>query len=297
MRPGNTLTAVLAQAARQDGAISLAQLAACGMQRGAVDHRVATGWLQRVHRGVFLVGPVAGPLAYEHAAVLACGESAVVSHRSAGAVWDLVPARTGIVEVTLTEGHRRSQPGIVVHQAPLRRDEVSRSGDLHVTSPARTLLDLAAQLPRSELERAANEALALGATTPAAVRGLLARTARHQGRAALQAAFADEPRLTRSDLERRLLALVERAGLPAPRVNASLLGFTVDFFWPAERLVVETDGFGVHGSRRRFESDRARDAALQASGYRVLRFTWRQLTDTPELVVARLATVLARVAA
>jgi Transcriptional regulator, AbiEi antitoxin len=140
MRPASTVTAVMAQAATQDGAISLAQLADAGMRRGAIDHRVAAGWLRRIHRGVFLVGAVAGPRVFEHAALLACGEHAVISHGTAGAVWQLVPGRTtSLVEVTLAEGHRRAQPGIAVHQAPLPHDVIADVEGLRVTSPARTL--------------------------------------------------------------------------------------------------------------------------------------------------------------
>jgi very-short-patch-repair endonuclease len=288
----------MAQAATQDGAISVAQLAAAGMRRGAIDHRVATGWLRRIHRGVFLVGPVAGPRAFEHAALLACGEHAVISHRAAAAVWELLRGCTRVVEVTLTAGHRRPQEGIVVHHAPLRRDEIADAGGLRVTSPARTLLDLAAMLPRHELDRAANEAQVLGLTTPEEMRALLARTtSRHRGAATLRAVLGAGPRLTRSELERRMHALVGRLGLPSPCNQARVLGYTVDFLWPRERVIVETDGFGAHGTRHRFESDRARDARLLAAGYTVLRFTWRQLVETPEIVAARLAVVLAQAAA
>jgi very-short-patch-repair endonuclease len=88
--------------------------------------------------------------------------------------------------------------------------------------------------------------------------------------------------------------LLRRAGLPLPRTQARMLGYTVDFLWPAERVVVEVDGFGPHRTRMRFETDRARDAALLAAGYRVLRFTWRQLLHEPELVIARVAAVLSQ---
>lgn len=288
-----TVAAVMARAALQDGAIAVEQLAACGMGRSAIDHLVNARWLRRVHRGVFLVGPVAGPLAYEHAALLACGEHAVVSHGSAAAMWRIGPPRAGAVDVTVTEGHRRSQRGIAVRRAALRRADVRRVQHLRVTSPARTLLDLAAILPHDELARAANEAQVLGLTTPAEVRTLMAATPGRRGAAALRAALDDGPRLTRSELERRMHALADRVGLPRPHNQARVLGYTVDFLWPRERVIVETDGFGAHGTRMRFESDRARDARLLAAGYTVLRFTWRQLISEPEVVAARLAVVLA----
>jgi very-short-patch-repair endonuclease len=100
--------------------------------------------------------------------------------------------------------------------------------------------------------------------------------------------------MTRSEAERRLLALIRRAGLPLPETNVRVLGHEVDVLWRRQRLVVEIDGFGVHGTRAAFERDRARDARMMAAGYRVLRVTWRQLEDEPEKVVALLAGVLAQ---
>jgi very-short-patch-repair endonuclease len=285
---------VMAQAALQDGAIATSQLRAAGMRDRAIEHHLHTGWLRRLHRGVYLVGPVTGPLAREHAALLACGPRAVVSHRSAAAVWKLVPPCASDVDVTLIAGHRRSRAGIAVHQAPLQHGEVRRLDRLGVTAPARTLLDLAAVLTGGELEVAMNEAEVLGLIRPAQVRALLECRSRPRGAATLRAVLADVPRPTRSELERRMRTLVDRIGLPLPRTQARVLRYTVDFFWPRERVIVEVDGFGPHGTRMRFETDRARDAALVAAGYRVLRFTWRQLAEHPEVVAARLAVVLAQ---
>jgi very-short-patch-repair endonuclease len=288
-----TIAAVMARAARQDGAIDVEQLTACGIGRGAIEHLVETRWLRRVHRGVFLVGPVAGQLAYEHAALLGCGASAVVSHRSAAAVWRIGPPRTGAVDVTVTAGHRRPQRGIAVHHAALDAAHIRQVRWLRITCPARTLLDLAAILPTDELERAANEAQVLGLATATEIHTQLGAASGRRGAATLRAVLTAGPRLTRSELERRMHALADRVGLPRPRNQARVLGYTVDFLWPRERVIVETDGFGAHGTRMRFESDRSRDAALLAAGYRVLRFTWRQLVETPEVVAARLAVVLA----
>jgi very-short-patch-repair endonuclease len=162
---------------------------------------------------------------------------------------------------------------------------------LRITAPVRTLVDLAPQLPPRALELAVNEAQVLGLVTP---QDLTAALGGRPGAARLRAVLDDLPLPTRSELERRMARLLRRAGLPLPRSQASVLRFTVDFLWERERVIVEVDGFGTHGTRMRFEDDRARDAALLAAGYRVLRFTWRQLTEQPELVVSRLAAVLAR---
>jgi very-short-patch-repair endonuclease len=104
---------------------------------------------------------------------------------------------------------------------------------------------------------------------------------------------AGGPALTRSEAEARLLSLIRTARLPAPSTNARLHGLEVDFLWPEQRLVVEVDGFTFHGDRAAFERDRERDATLVASGFRVIRVTWRQLVDQPLVVVARIASALA----
>jgi very-short-patch-repair endonuclease len=129
----------------------------------------------------------------------------------------------------------------------------------------------------------------------ASMRAFVERNPRRPGTSALLRALAREPRLTRSQAERRLLALVRRAGLPLPETNVRVLGHEVDGLWRDERLIVEVDGFDAHGTRAAFERDRRRDAELVAPGYRVIRVTWRQLCDEPEQLIARLAAALARV--
>jgi very-short-patch-repair endonuclease len=287
---------VMDRAALRHGAISMEELRAAGLGRGVVEHWLRVGWLRRLFRGVYLLGPVAGPLAPEHGALLSCGRHAVVSHRSAAVVWGLLRAAAGAVDVTVTGGRRRSRPGIAVHHAALTPADVRRRDALRLTSPARTLLDLAGTLPAHELELAINEAQVLGLVRPSQLRGLLTRTApaRPRGATALRTLLTDAPAPTRSELERRMRALARRVGLPLPRTQACVLRYTVDFLWAAERVVVEVDGYRAHGTRLRFETDRERDAALLAAGYRVLRFTWRQLVEQPEVVAARLAVVLAQ---
>jgi very-short-patch-repair endonuclease len=113
-----------------------------------------------------------------------------------------------------------------------------------------------------------------------------------RGRRALTAALDDDPQLTRSEAERRLLALISQARLPRPETNVRLEGYEVDLLWRRERLIVEVDGYAYHSTRQAFERDRARDAALQAAGYRVVRFTWRQIVDNSYAVVAQLSALL-----
>jgi very-short-patch-repair endonuclease len=276
--------AIAALAARQHGVVSTAQLAAAGIGRRGVAHRVAHGRLTRLHRGVYQVGPVAAPRGREMAALLACGESAALSHHSAAAVWQIRPEFRGGVHITVSGCDARSRRGVRVHQSASLNAAVKDG--LRLTTAARTLEDLAHCLPQRELDRAVNEAQVLRLVTD----GELASLARRSR--PLRDALHVEPALTRSEAERRLLQLVRAARLPRPETNVRIAGHEVDFVWREQRLVVEVDGFAYHATRQAFERDRRRDAALQAAGYRVLRFTWRQITKEPHAVVAQIARLL-----
>jgi very-short-patch-repair endonuclease len=159
------------------------------------------------------------------------------------------------------------------------------------TTPARTLLDLARVLPPYSLERVVAEAQVRRLVTERDLEDQLERNPRRPGTRALRRIVNQEggPAFTRSEAERRMLRLVRAAELPPPQVNARLGRYEVDFLWREQRLVVELDSFRFHSPRARFERDRARDAALAAAGYTVIRVTWRQLLDAPEAVAARVA--------
>jgi very-short-patch-repair endonuclease/predicted transcriptional regulator of viral defense system len=286
--------AVMAIAARRHGVVTAAELAAAGLGRGAVARRVATGWLQRLHRGVYLVGPVPGPRAREAAAVLACGGTAVLSHRSAAALWGIVPPSQCDVHVTVAGAHPRPE-GVRVHRVRrLDPRDVAQHEDVPATAPARTLLDVATLLPPRELARAVEQAEILRLASPTSLAEIVERARGHHGAAPLTKALRrrHEPKLTRSEAERRMLDLIRAAKLPTPRTNVRIHGHEVDLVWPDQRLVVEIDGFTFHSSREAFERDRRRDAQLQAHGYRVMRVTWRQIIDEPHAVIARLAAAL-----
>ena len=217
--------------------------------------------------------------------MLAVGHDAAISHRSAAAMWEILPAAVDDgVEVTVTSGHPRDRPGIRIHRS--RSLQHSLNAGVRVTTPLRTLRDLAATAPTRDLERAIEEAQVRRLVTRQQVERLCGRSA--------AAARGRLPSLTRSEAERRLLRLVRAAQLPHPRTNVRVGHHEVDFLWPDERLIVEVDGFAFHSSRAAFERDRAKDRALHAAGYVVLRITWRQLVDEPEAVVAALATALAQ---
>jgi very-short-patch-repair endonuclease len=278
--------AIAALANRQGGVVSRGQLVARGISAKAIDYRVAVGRLRAVHRGVYAVGHDAistrGQLV---AGLLVAGAGAALSHRTAAAVWRLTPSMPHFVEITTTNRRRRSRPGLLLHHASAI--EVSRRDGLRVTTPIRTLLDLAATRPVSEVEAATSEALVLKLVAQDA----LGRQA-GPGSAVLARLAGAGVAPTRSELERRFLRATRRAGLPAPQVNARVGPYLVDFLWPEHGLVVETDGAAFHRHHLAARRDHARDAELQMRGYVVLRLTWQDVVEEPTAATARIARAL-----
>jgi very-short-patch-repair endonuclease len=263
-------------ASRQYGVVSRRQLLALGFDRGGVERRLEAGRLHRLHRGVYSVGHtiVNGNGRYL-AAVLACGPDAVLSHRSAAALWSIRPSAAPRVDVTVphTSGFR-STAAIVVHRSR-RSIEATTCDGIRVTTPGGTLPDLATALPRRDLEKAAETAEAL--------RLHVLVDPNHPGARRLGEATAhDLSHTTRSSLEDEFLELCDRNRIPRPLVNHRIAGFEVDFCWLEERLVVETDG-RHHLTRAAF----ARDALLTALGWRVMRFTRTQVRREEAVVAAR----------
>lgn len=288
--------AINALASRQHGVLTREQLLDAGVNEDVIDRRLRTGRLRAVHRGVYAAGPTAVPRAREMAACLACGTSAVVSQRTASALWGFLSSTStsAPVEITLAQGRRR-RPGIRIRRMrDLRCDEVTHLDGIPITTPARTLLDLAAAVGSRELERALARALAQGLTTVEELDLLVRRHSRHRGSSVLRELLsAGEPAITRSEAEERFLALVRKTSLPPPGVNVGAAGYEVDFLWRAERVVVEIDGQAYHSLSPAFERDRLRDATLAAAGYRVLRITWKRLLEEPEAVLVDVARAIA----
>ena len=284
---------VVRLAARQHGIVTTEQLRACGIGRHAIAHRVTCGWLRRMYRGVYLVGPLQAPSSASMAAVLAYGAGALLSHHPAAVLWGLRPPPAQTMHVTVATRDARSRRGITAHHvATLHPSDATRRHGIPVTSPARTLLDLATQLTPRDLTRAVEEARIHRLATDVSLTEQLERYPTHRGAAALKRAIPSEPALTRSEAERRLLELVRAARLPQPEANVRVGRHEVDLLWRTEELVVEVDGYAFHSSRAAFERDRRRDAELAAAGIRVIRVTWRQIVEEPEAVVARLAAAL-----
>ena len=207
------------------------------------------------------------------AAVLACGERAVLSHGSAAALWNLLPASKGIVDITVPgTGGRRKRRGIHLHRSPLLTPVVTtlRNG-IAVTTPVRTLVDLRRVVPADAIRRAVRQAEVLG----------------------LEIGGNDGADATRSELEHAFLRLCRRHRLPTPEINVRLGPFLVDFLWRQRSLIVEVDGYRFHRGRLAFEDDRARDVDLKLRGYEVVRFTYRQVVDEPRWVMRTLRALLA----
>jgi hypothetical protein len=258
------------------------------MTTAGVDSWIRRGRLHPLYRAVYALGHEAiDPRGHELAAVFAAGDEAALSHQPAGARQAFRPPWHGPIHVTAPRRCRLN--GLVVHHSELDpRDRTTHQG-IPITTPARTLLDLAEVLPPRQLETALHEATLKGLATD--LGDVIARANGRRGAAVLSGLLDDAP--TRSTLERDFLALVKDHDLPQPVVNGHVNGYEVDFHWPNQRLVVELDGYRFHGTRGAFERDRERDAELQAAGWRVIRITYRQLHDAPEGVAARLRRALA----
>ncbi len=291
----------------QRGLVHREQLLAAGITGGGIKHRLSTGRLHSIYRDVYLVGrPRLEPLAAATAAVTHLRGHAVLSHRTAAQLWGLVDGDERPVTVTTKRGiDFRSRRGLVVHRSrSLSQADVRLRDRLPVTSPSRTLLDLAGVLDLHELEAAYAIAQRAGLATAKEVAAAIECAPRSKGVAKLRALLradanassqgARKPRLTRSGYERKLLELLEEACLPRPLANAKVDGMEVDLLWPEQKLIVEFDGFAYHSDRDAFERDRLRDQRLTAAGYRVIRVTARQLDNSPLAVISSIAMALAR---
>jgi very-short-patch-repair endonuclease len=281
-----------AVAAAQHGLVTRGQLLSLGFSAKAIEHRVRVGRLHRVHRGVFAVGhPSLPPPAHQAAALLYAGDDTLLSHESAAAVWGLT-STLSFVAITVIGRHVRSQPELRVHQVKaLDIRDVRIHRGFPVTAPARTLIDCATS---PTIDRMLNEARVLKLVKNADIQAALDRCPGRKGVAAMRALLKaeDDTGFTRSEAERILRRLIAAAKLEVPIFNTYVMGLEVDAYWPQNRVVVEVDGFAAHGHQAAFERDRGRDNKLIAAGYIVLRFTWRQLTHEPMVVLATIVKVL-----
>jgi very-short-patch-repair endonuclease len=281
--------------------VSREQLRALGMSDAAIDRAVKASRLHRVFRGVFAVGRRGtGERGRLRAATLACGPSAVISHRSAAALLGVLNDGPAVIDVIATGDRGRRIDGIRFHRVRLpRADEVGTVAGIPCTSPARTLVDLAGVVGdwtlRSAFERAAQRRIldvpAIEASMdPGRVGVRSLRKLVDEWRRA--APVAKKGRL-KSPLEAKVLPLILRRGIPAPLLNAPVKlakgRIEVDFLWPEQRFVVEADSRDFHGTAVAFERDRWRDRELMRAGYSTLRVTHQQAESETKAIADTIA--------
>jgi very-short-patch-repair endonuclease len=264
--------------------------------------RIAAGRLHPLLRGVFAVGHrVIGRQGEMQAALLACGDGAVVSHGGAAELLGLWRKQPVLIDVTSSRQAGREIDGVRWHRSAVAEDEVDRRDGIPCTSVARTLADLAGRVGDRSLRGLVEQAVVLRLLDVEGVDRVLART-RRRGAPRLRAIlepwrdFGEERPRLRSVLEAKLLAAIINAGLPAPECNVTLQleghRIEVDFLWAEQRAVVETDGAETHGTSVAFRRDRWRDQVLTAAGYRAIRVTWDQLEDEEVATLHRIGRML-----
>jgi very-short-patch-repair endonuclease len=272
---------------RQHGVVATWQLLALGLTYQDIHYRAKNGRLHRIHRGVYAVG-YRKLTRHGHwmAAVLAYGPDAVLSHRSAAALWGIGP---GFWKIEVTTPHGKpSRKGTRAHVGALHPEDITAHDGIPVTSVSRTIVDLAAHRDHDQLTRLVEDADRRQWLDGRALDRAIERRPHAAGSRRLKRVLATYrgPADTRSKLERDFRALIANNGLPEPQYNALVAGLTVDVYWPRWKLVVELDGEPYHSSPRSFETDRIRDATLQKHDLRVLRVTGERLDNEPEAVVA-----------
>jgi len=302
-RPGGRAVdeRIAALAQGQHGVVSLEQLCEAGLSDTAVRKRCEAGRLHRVHQGVYAVGhPLLSANGHRMAAVLACGPDAVLSHRSAAALWGIRRDSRNRIDVTAPGRRGRSPLGIDAHRhGSLRAQDRTEVEGIPCTTVAKILLDMAAVVTMRELRNAVTQAEVQRIFDLTEMDELLRRSRGRRGVARMRLVIAEyDPReeMAREELERRFLELCREGGLPMPEVNPPLLlgGFPIepDFLWREARLIVETDGRQTHGTPTAFERDRRRDQHLKRDGWEVIRCTWHQVVDDPDDLQRTIRTLL-----
>jgi very-short-patch-repair endonuclease len=279
--------------------VSREQLLGIGVSRRAIQIRIDAGRLHPLHLGVYAVGHRAVSREGELlAAVLGGGPGAVLSHESAAELWELQLGEGRRIDVTAPM--RGDRPGIRFHRGVLEAGEITTRKGIPVTTPERTIVDVASRLDADRLERVIRKAEYEHLTTAASLTSCLSAHEGRRGMKTLRKALADADDakgITRSTLERRFLLFLRKHRLPMPQLNKSMkLGgqwIEADCLWPEQRVIIELDSRGAHENRYAFESDRARDLKLQAAGWRTARVTWRRLHDHEDALAADVHKLLA----
>ena len=294
--------AIGAIAARQHGVVTHAQLVALGMGSSTIRARVAANRLHRLHHGVFAVGYL--PLVahgYWAAAVLACGPGAVLSFASCGALHEIRPSSATLIDVTTPGRVGRRRDGLRIHPAAtIVPSDLTVVAGIPCTTIARTICDLAGVVSQDATEYMVHRAQAKRVFVRAEVEAIVRRSPSRRGTRALRRILSISDRSedeVRSGLERLMLRICRTSGLPQPEVDHWIAlpdggGYEVDFCWPDRGLVVEVDSRRFHDTDRGFENDRLRDRRLALAGWRVVRFTERDLCERPDDVERQLHALL-----
>jgi very-short-patch-repair endonuclease len=267
-----------------------------GLTAKAIAHRIRTGRLHRLGRGVYAVGrPGVGRHGLWMAAVLSCGPEALLSHRSAAALWGIAKDSSEIeIEVVVPGELRRRRPGIHLRRrADLNAEHRREVSGIPVTDPVSTLVDLASCVVEWQIEKAINDADRFGLVDPVALRAEVEGLPPRPGMACLRRLLGCDA-LTDTGLERKFLSIVREAGLPLPKTQDWVNGYRVDFHWPDLGLIVEADGWVHHRTVGEQATDHRRDQAHTKAGLTTLRFAEKQVRYEPRQVKATLSAVMHR---
>jgi hypothetical protein len=282
--------AAVSQAAKkQQRNITRRQLLAFGLSATAIRNRVRIGLLHRTpFPGVYAVGtPAVTPHERAYSALLACGKTARLSHKSAMVLNGIWHRWEGQFEVTITEGDRRPK-GVKVHRSrTMHQNDKKHLYGIPVTSPARTLYDMEPGLNDEQLTSAVNTALHEKILDPDALKELLTRLPNERLAYFIGADPGDSPP------EDEFWPFCDEHGIPRPLMRVQLGPYTVDAYWPEEGVIAELDGWNFHNTRRDFENDRERDAFNLAAGRVTIRITRRRMKRESAKVARQLKTILA----
>jgi very-short-patch-repair endonuclease len=264
---------------RQHGHVTRQQLLELGLPERTISYRITAGNLVVVHAGVYALGHAERhALVVAHAAVLACGYEAALSHDSAGASWEI-----GDWPYTpeVTAPSRRPRPGIRTHRSTTLADDIWTRHGIRTTSPVRTICDIAPRRTDRQLTRLVQNARLKGHLSDAKLRQLLLRCPR------VKDLVDPGQRPTRSTLEDDFVRWLKKHGLPMPQLNVMLNGYEVDALYEHVKLIIELDSWTYHGNPRAFGRDHHRDSVHRASGYDTVRLTGEQLTDAEAVTLRR----------
>jgi hypothetical protein len=277
-------------AGSQHGVVTRAQLLGAGITLAELEHRLGTGALLPVHRGVYRVGHRAPSVEARYlAAVMACGEGALLSGRAAAHLYGLIKGPAPAPEVT-TRTQRRV-PGVTTRRSR-QPDPGTTWRNIPITTVARTLVDVAADLPLDALARACHEAGVKHRTTPRHVEAVLARRPNTPGARKLHSILRGDTRVTLSKLEKRFLQLLRQEGLALPQTNRPAGGRRVDCRWPQQDLTIELDSYQFHNSRHAWEQDRHREREARARGDEFRRYTYGDVFEYPAHMLTELRALL-----